>query len=763
VYEWFEHASGSTTTPVGIDSSIFVTHVLTATRQYWVRVSNSFGTVSTDAATVTVQPNIPVINSSPTFSAAVGKLFAYRINATHTPTAFTASPLPDGLVLNTAIGWITGLPTTAGLSSVALGASNGSYTGTATLALTITPAVPVITSAATAQGRAGELFSYQITGTNGPFNSFAVGLPDGLTVNLTTGEISGTPLITGTFSVQLQASNPGGLGLAPLTLTVAPGTVPPTITSAPFAGGKVSVPFTFQVQATQSPMGYAAAGLPNGLTIHPATGLITGTPTLAGTYSLSVTAGNILGTSLPRPLIITVEPSVLAPALSNAASARGTVGTALIFDLTAAPAATQFSAANLPPGLILNIFTGRISGTPLAPGTWAVTAGAANAGGPSPALVVSFVIGPAPTAPVLPASLIIQGTVGVPLSASQLTAAAPATFTSTQLPAGLQLAAATGLIAGTPLSAGEFSATVTAENATTLSANTLVRFVINAPAGTPEVVSSLSAEGQQGQPFIYEISTTPAATSYAASPLPAGLTRSERTISGSPLVAGDFAITLSASNAAGQGFPEVLLLRIRPIVGVPQLTSSPAASASVGVAFSYQITATNGPITAYAASALPTGLRLDAQTGVLSGTPTEPGIFTIPLTAANVNSASEPLNLLLPIAPAAQTPVVYSARSVTGYVGQELFYRIEATNLPTQRPLPSSAYFGAENLPAGLSLTASTGEIRGAPTTAGAFAAKVWAKNATGDGAKKMVSFGITAYSATIRVLGPGYLVATFG
>jgi hypothetical protein len=845
VYEWFEGVANTTTTPVGIDSSIFVTPILASTRQYWVRVSNAFGTAQSQTVTVTVLPAIPVINSSLNVSAPVGQLFRYRITATHTPTAFTATPLPDGITLDPATGWISGLPTTAGVTSVALTAANASHTGSATLTLTITPAVPVITSAATARARAGEPFGYQITATNAPTSFAVANLPAGLVVSPTTGAISGSPQAAGTAVLQLQATNVSGTGLAPFTLTIDPGTVPPTITSAPFASGKVSVPFAFQVQATQSPTGFAAAGLPNGLNIHPATGLITGTPLEAGDFpvaltasnaggsgpvqtwllrinppagvpvitsaataggprgtafsfqitatnsptlytvnpalpanltlnpatglisgvpaaggifTVNLTAANILGGSAPRPLVLTIGPSVLAPVLANAASTRGYVGIAFSLDLAATPAATQFHASNLPPGLTLNTTTGRISGTPTEAGTWAATLGGENAEGPGPELVITFSIAPAPTAPVVTPGLVFQGHVGTPLSAQLLSTQLPATFVSGALPDGLSLAPESGLIAGTPLVAGEFTVTVTAENIAGRSAPTEVVFQIAPPIGSPDIVSSLTAEGALEQPFSYRFSTTPAATTFTAEPLPPGLTLTGDLLSGTPLLAGDFDVTLTASNAAGQGWPRVLKLLIRAGSAVPQITSSPAASATAGAVFTYQITAINGPITAYRAESLPTGLSLDPQTGLLTGTPSEPGIFTIPLRAANANGAGDPQDLILTVAPALQTPVVYSATAVLGFDDQELFYRIGATNLPPDRPLPSGSFFSASNLPPGLKLTDSTGEIRGTPTKAGTFSAKVWAKNATGPGAKTTVIFTINHYAAAFKVLRPGYL-----
>ena len=81
-----------------------------------------------------------------------------------------------------------------------LGATNISGgTGSTTLTLTVTGGTPVITSATSASGIAGSAFSYQITASNSPTSYGATGLPPGLTVNTSTGLISGTPASGGTL------------------------------------------------------------------------------------------------------------------------------------------------------------------------------------------------------------------------------------------------------------------------------------------------------------------------------------------------------------------------------------------------------------------------------------------------------------------------------------------------------------------------------------------------------------------------------------
>jgi hypothetical protein len=80
--------------------------------------------------------------------------------------------------------------------------------------------VPVITGNLTASGEVGENFSYQITATNSPISYAASGLPAGLTLNATTGLISGMPSAGGNFPVTISATNSGGTGTANLTVAI---------------------------------------------------------------------------------------------------------------------------------------------------------------------------------------------------------------------------------------------------------------------------------------------------------------------------------------------------------------------------------------------------------------------------------------------------------------------------------------------------------------------------------------------------------------
>jgi uncharacterized repeat protein (TIGR01451 family) len=88
------------------------------------------------------------------------------------------------------------------------------------------------------------------------------------------------------------------------TLTIA---TPPVITSSTTATGDVGVAFSYQITATNSPTSYNATGLPAGLSVNTASGLISGTPSAGGTsnVTLSATSAGVTGTAT---LVLTINP-----------------------------------------------------------------------------------------------------------------------------------------------------------------------------------------------------------------------------------------------------------------------------------------------------------------------------------------------------------------------------------------------------------------------------------------------------------------------
>jgi PKD repeat protein len=210
---------------LSMSASGLISGTPTASGTYSVTLgaTNAVGT-GTATLVLTIAEAAPVITSAPAAGGAIAIPFTYQITATGSPTSFAAAGLPAGLSVSTS-GHISGTPMASGTYSVRLSATNAGGTGTAAMALIVTMGEPAITSASTANGEVGAVFTYQMTASGSPTSFAATGLPAGLTINTASGAISGQPAASGTFSIALAATNAIGTGSATLTLTIAPAPV----------------------------------------------------------------------------------------------------------------------------------------------------------------------------------------------------------------------------------------------------------------------------------------------------------------------------------------------------------------------------------------------------------------------------------------------------------------------------------------------------------------------------------------------------------
>ena len=433
---------------------------------------------------VATQP--PVINSLLTAGGTVGTpITTYMIAATNSPTGFNATGLPPGLSVDTSNGQITGTPTTTAGSpfSVTISATNAGGTGTATLVFTINPAAPVINSTLTASGTQGTITTYTISATNNPSSFDATNLPPGLSVDKTSGQITGTPTTTAgsPFSVTISATNAGGTGSATLVFTINPPA--PVINSLLTASGTVGTPITtYAITGTNTPTSFNATGLPPGLVVSTTTGDISGTPSAgadAGSpYSVSISATNAGGTGTAT-LSFTILPA--APAINSSLTDSGFVGNAYSYTITASNNPTSFNATGLPSGLSVNTGTGTISGTPAAGSEtgspYSVSISATNAGG-TDTQTLSLTITVPPPAPVIGGTLTATAKVGNAFSYFITATNTPTSFNATGLPSGLVVNFNTGEIFGAPDvgtdTGSPYSVTISATNAGGTGSDTLV-------------------------------------------------------------------------------------------------------------------------------------------------------------------------------------------------------------------------------------------------------------------------------------------------
>ena len=166
---------------------------------------------------------VPRVTSPSTTTATVGTPFSYQISATGVPNSYGADNLPNGLSVNPATGTITGTPTSAATVTINVSATNDSGSGSEAVQLTIVAGAaqqPSITSSLNATGSQGSNFSYTIVASHGPTSFNATGLPNGLTVDTQSGQITGVPTDAGTTSVRISASNSAGTDTETLSIGI---------------------------------------------------------------------------------------------------------------------------------------------------------------------------------------------------------------------------------------------------------------------------------------------------------------------------------------------------------------------------------------------------------------------------------------------------------------------------------------------------------------------------------------------------------------
>jgi len=327
-------------------------------------------------------------------------------------TTYSADGLPDGLSVDSSSGVVSGVTPTVGTFKGYLHFLLNNSSTLYPYEITVDPAAgsPTITSASAPTGTVGTPFSYTVTATNNPTSFNVATLPPGLTAS--GGQISGTPTTPGLYFTSVSANNGAGQGaILVLMFTIAPVAPLPGLTSAALVSTPAGAAFIYTITATNNPTSFSATGLPAGLTLDPATGIISGTPSVPQVATIALTATNSYGTCLPRNLILTIGNY---SSITSATTAQGPAGSAFSYTLTASNSPQTFIVTGLPAGLSLNSISGLISGMPTTAGSYTLIASAVNGLGAGPASTITLSV----TDPTGTANLIAPQILAAPLSQS---------------------------------------------------------------------------------------------------------------------------------------------------------------------------------------------------------------------------------------------------------------------------------------------------------------------------------------------------------
>jgi len=644
------------------------------TFSFQVKVTDASNPVQTTSGTETV-----TITAAPIpLSLTVTSLPNGTVNVPYTSTigvtggtapyscTITAGTLPAGLTLTSAGCIVSGTPTTAGTVALTVKATDSSTTPQTTsgpVSLTINPAITPLTITVTTLPNGTVNIPYTatigVTGGTAPYScTITAGtLPAGLTLTSAGCIVSGTPTTAGTVALTVKATDSSTTPQTtsgPVSLTINPAGTPLTITVSTLPNGTVSVPYSQTIGVSGGTAPYSCiitnGTLPAGLTLTSVGCIVSGTPTTAGTVDLTVKAtdsSNPVQTTT-APVSLTINP---APVLVISSPPIATVGTPYsgIIPVSGGtgPYSCTLTSGTLPAGLTLTSAGCVISGTPTTAGPVTVTVKVTDSGNP-----VTTTSGPVTltvnAALALTTTSLPNGFVGTPYSATigvtGGTSPYSCTFTAGTLPAGLTLTSAGCIVSGTPTTAGTSNLTVKATDSSNpaLTVSGPISITIST-AGTLSITSPPPATVGvvYSGPIGITGGTGPYTCVLVSGTLPAGLTLTGCTITGTPTTPGSTPITVKVTDSGNPTITTTgpITITVNP---VPTLTlTGTAPNAIVNVPYTDALTAAGG-ITPYkyavTTGTLPAGLSLNTTTGVISGTPTTVGASSFTVTVTDTES-----------------------------------------------------------------------------------------------------------------------------
>ncbi|HUK90091.1 MAG TPA: putative Ig domain-containing protein, partial [Blastocatellia bacterium] len=605
---------------------------VTATDQNGCTGSQNY-TLNVNCQTISVEPeSLP----SGTDGAIYSPVTFTQMRGIGTTTFAEAGPLPTGMTF--VAGVLSGTPTQTGTFPITVTAtdSNG-CTGSRSYVITITcSGVSIVVSPGSLPaGNVGTAYPstpFTATGGGGGYTFTEAGtLPAGLT--FVSGVLSGTPSETGVFPISVTATDSNGCaGVTNYVIAIACEgvaiTVSPTTLAAGTAGTAYpSITFTASTGVTgpTGPTGPTGSTGPTG-----ATGP-TGPTGETGPTGPTGATGATSATGATGPTGATGATGATGP--------TGPTG-GYTFDL----------AGQLPAGMTFS--NGVLSGTPTQTGSFQFTVSAMDANGCAGSAGYTLVIN-CPLIAVGPGS-VPAGTAGVPYTSTQFSqtgAVGTVTFSETgALPSGLSLSSA-GVLSGTPLKTGAYPITVIAtdSNGCTGSAGYTVMIACPAITVSPSTIPSGTAGAAYTSTQFSQTGGVGTTTFSLSGALPTGMNfTSAGLLFGTPTKTGSYPITVTATDSNGCTGVRSLTLVINCQVITVGPKTIPAAVQNEAYHAQFTQSGGIGAVTFSTASALAAGLTLSSS-GLLSGTPTVGGSFSITVTAIDSNGCTGQVTVTLNI------------------------------------------------------------------------------------------------------------------
>ncbi len=729
-------------------------------------------TDSIDYTSATKTVTLTVNQATPTITWATPAAIPYGTALSATQLNATAS-MPGTFVYTPAAGTIPGVGTTT-LSVTFTPTDSIDYTSaTKTVTLTVNQATPTITWATPAAIPYG-------TALSGTQLNATASVPGTFVYTPTAGTVpsAGNQTLSVTFTPTDSTDYTTAIGTVTLAVDLGP-----SITSAGGTSFTVGTPGSFTVTVNGFPSATLSesGALPSGVSFNAATGVLGGTPTVSGTYPVTFTAHNGVGTDATQSFTLMVNSDPVAPSITSVGSTSFAVGTPGSFTVTATgiPAPTLSESGALPAGVTFNAASGVLGGTPTVGGAYPVTFTAHNGVGTDATQNFTLTV----TAYQAPAITSGNSTTFTETVAGSFTVTATGTPTPTlsesgTLPTGVSFNAGSGVLSGTPAAgtAGSYPITFTAQNTGTAN-NVLVQkkdtyFGNGSGAGTKSIVFTSQVakadllfcmvgwETANGS-VISSVSDSVGNT-YTALPLVVNSPHQMQGFYAFSSGSGADTVTVNFSGAggtyvgiacgewSGPTHLDVHGERFGISATPSSATVTPTSSGELLIGYADDAVNAWGATGGWTILTTSSGVRYGLEEQLSSTTGGVAAGFTISTApwAAGIaafsssQSFSATQNFTLIVNPMPVAPTITSGNNATFTVGTAGSFMVTATGVPA----PTLSETGA--LPAGVTFNAASGVLGGTPTVGGTYPVTITAQNGVGTGATQSFTLAVNQAAA---------------